>query len=541
MDSVRIAFKFTEDGEAPVGHQPIKTHIVWDVKMEDFRRKARLVAGGHTTEAPPTHVTYASVVSRESVRIALMAAALNDLEVKTADIKNAYLTAPLITEKIYTVCGPEFGPDAGKVAIIVRALYGLKSAGACFRNHLADCMTFLGYKSCLADPDVWMKAEVRPDGYKYYSYALLYVDDVLMIHHSAEEAIRQIDKYFTMKKGSIGDPDLYLGAKLREVQLSTGVYAWSFSPSKYVQEAVRNVKEYLSKSYNGQTLNRRASAPFPAGYRPEMDITEELNADEAAYYHSNIGILRWMVELGRCDIITEVSMLASHMAMPRRGHLEAMFHVYAYLDNRHNSTMVFDPSYPDIDMTKFKQVDWSQYYGKLKEPLPPNAPQPRGKEVELRLFVDSDHAADRATRRSRTGYFIFVNSAPIVWFSKKQGTIESSVFGAEFVAMNTGLERIRGIRYKLRMMGIEIAGPSYFFGDNMSVIHNTSKPESVLKRKSNSICYHAIRESVAMGETLCGHIRSEDNCADVCTKVISGGRKRDGLVSQVLYDFGPKQ
>jgi len=72
--------------------------MVFDVKMEDFRRKARLVAGGHMTEAPPT-ITYASVVSRETVRFALTIAALNDLEVKIGDVLNAYITAP-ITEKV---------------------------------------------------------------------------------------------------------------------------------------------------------------------------------------------------------------------------------------------------------------------------------------------------------------------------------------------------------------------------------------------------------------------------------------------------------
>ena len=165
------------------------------------------------TEAPAT-LTYASVVSRESVRIALTLAVLNDLEVKTADIMNAYLTAP-VTEKVWTVLGPEFGADAGKKALVIRALYGLKSTGAAFRNHLADCMRMLGYTSCLADQDVWLRAEVRPsDGHKYYSYMLLYVDDTLCIHHDAESTIRRIDKYFKMKDGSIGDPDIYLGAKL---------------------------------------------------------------------------------------------------------------------------------------------------------------------------------------------------------------------------------------------------------------------------------------------------------------------------------------
>jgi hypothetical protein len=86
--------------------------MVWDVKMEDFRRKARFMAGGHMTETPTSN-TYASVVSHEPVRIALTLAALNDLEVKTADIQNAYLTAPVM-EKIWCVLGPEFGANAGK-------------------------------------------------------------------------------------------------------------------------------------------------------------------------------------------------------------------------------------------------------------------------------------------------------------------------------------------------------------------------------------------------------------------------------------------
>ena len=138
----------------------------------------------------------------------------------------------------------------------------------------------------------------------------------------------------------------------------------------------------------------------------------------------------------------------------------------------------------------------------MTKAIPPNAPDPRGKSVDLRMWVDSDHAGDKITRRSRTGYFVFLNTALIDWLSKKQATIESSVFGAEFIAMKTGVEALRGIRYKLRMMGVPLTGTTYIYVDNMSVIYNTSRPESTLKKKSNSICYHAIREAVASGEML---------------------------------------
>jgi hypothetical protein len=131
-----------------------------------------------------------------------------------------------------------------------------------------------------------------------------------------------------------------------------------------------------------------------------------------------------------------------------------------------------------------------------------------------------------------------LNNAPILWYSKRQGTVETSVFGAESVAMKVGGENARAMRYKLRMMGIPIDEPVYVYGDNMSVIHNTQKPESTLKKKSNSICYHYIREAVAMGELLTSHIRSEDNPADICTKLIPGGEKRNRIVNNILYFTG---
>jgi hypothetical protein len=112
------------------------------------------------------------------------------------------------------------------------------------------------------------------------------------------------------------------------------------------------------------------------------------------------------------------------------------------------------------------------------------------------------------------------------------------VFGAEFVAMKTATEAARGLRYKLRMiMGIEVDEPNYIYGDNMSVIHNTERPESTLKMKSVAICYHLMLESVArMGESLLAtYIRSELNRADIITKVIAGGAKRDKLRDQILY------
>ena len=111
----------------------------------------------------------------------------------------------------------------------------------------------------------------------------------------------------------------------------------------------------------------------------------------------------------------------------------------------------------------------------MTKAIPPNAPDPRGKSVDLRMWVAIDHAGDKVTRRSLTGYFIFLNTALINWIRKKQATIESSVFGAEFVSMKTGVEALIGIIYKLRMMGVPLTGPTYVYGNNMSIIYKHNK------------------------------------------------------------------
>ena len=121
-------------------------------------------------------------MTRESVRIALLLAGLNELEVKSADIGNTYLNAP-VREKVWIVAGPEFGSDQGSVMVVVRAWYGLKSSGAAWHAMLSQTMHDINYKRCKADYDVWYRSAEKPDDFKYYEYVLIFVDDILVVSH----------------------------------------------------------------------------------------------------------------------------------------------------------------------------------------------------------------------------------------------------------------------------------------------------------------------------------------------------------------------
>ena len=161
-----------------------------------------------------------------------------------------------------------------------------------------------------------------------------------------------------------------------------------------------------------------------------------------------------IVELGRIDICGEVSMLAAFSAAPREGHIQAMLHMFAYLAQHERSRLVLDPS--TIDHGEKPMVDWTPFYSVRPEEQPPDAPEPLGNGVQMTWFFDADHAGDLLTRRSRTGILLYLNRAPILWYSKKQNSFETSTFGSEFMALKTAIEQIIGMCCKLRMMGVPI-------------------------------------------------------------------------------------
>jgi hypothetical protein len=154
--------------------------------------------------------------------------------------------------------------------------------------------------------------------------------------------------------------------------------------------------------------------------------------------------------------------------------------------------------------------------------------------MSTHCFVDASHGSDLMTRRSQTGILIFCNKAPIIWHSKRQNTVESSTFGSEFQAMKNAIELIESLRYKLRMFGVPIDGPTNIFCDNDAVCKKTTLPDSTLKKKHHSIAYHRCREAVAAGTVRIAKEDTKSNLSDLFTKILPQIRRED-LLDKFTY------
>jgi hypothetical protein len=322
-----------------------------------------------------------------------------------------------------------------------------------------------------------------------------------------------------------------LGVTLEKKKNSQGVGCWTLSPAKYVSAAIENVEGKIGKL---PFTERQSSTPIASGYHPSEDVSPELNADGLRYYQELIGVLRWAVEIGRLDILLEVALLSSHLAMPRQGHLDQVYHIFSYLKHNGKRRVYLDPSYPAISEDRFAEYDWTDFYKYAEEVMPPNMPPPRGKPMSQHCFVDSDHAGDKVTRRSQSGILIFCNTAPILHYSKRQNSVETSTYGSELVAMKQAIELVKGLRYKLRMFGIPVEGPADIFCDNESVFKNVSIPESVLSKKQHSISYHSAREAVAAKVVCIAKEDTRTNLSDLFTKML-GRMKRNELLDAFMY------
>ncbi len=212
-----------------------------------------------------------------------------------------------------------------------------------------------------------------------------------------------------------------------------------------------------------------------------------------------------------------------------------MLRVFGYLQAHPRGKIIIDPTNPTYEKVNFVENDWKGLYLQGEEDMDPNAPKPLSDdELQVTIYVDASHASDYDTRRSVTGYIVFLGRTPVSWYSKRQNTIETSTYSSELVALRTAVDKAIAMRHQLRALGLKVTKPCAILSDSMSVCWNMQLPSSTLKKKHQLIAFHRAREAVALGVVKVAHIRSEENLADINTKP-KGHRTYAALLTDVLY------
>lgn len=260
---------------------------------------------------------------------------------------------------------------------------------------------------------------------------------------------------------------------------------WAFGSDTYVKDACILAEKQMKENRITYPSTRRhgSSSPFSSqSYRPELDTTAFCNSKLSTMFQNLIGVLRWIVELGRIDIQLETSLLSQYLAQPRKGHLEQACNIFRYLKKINSAYVIMDPTPWEMDQEgeqgevhpRERAVYMKELYPDSIDNLPHDMPEALGEGLNISCFGDADHAGNKITRKSHTGIIIFLNNAPIIWYSKRQNTVESSTFGSELIALKQAVDMIKGLIYKLRMFGIPIDGEARIFCDNQAAVKSGS-------------------------------------------------------------------
>jgi len=449
----------------------------------------------------------------------MLAAIEKSKKIAKADVSTAYLYATT-RERVMIRCGPEFAfmDRDGWYAVLNKAVYGLKTSAYEWALELGDKLRPFNATRCYGDNCVW-RIQVSDDPVDY-DYILTYVDDVVVISHDPDKYLDVLAEHFDLKDR--GPVDYHLGSTYSQ----RDGYQCS-GPTRYIEERIQKKEEEYGAL-------RKYKTPLTHGDHPEQDVSQLLDEEGTRSYQTALGELNWMVICGRIDICYAVNCLAAFAAAPRVGHMERIIRIYGYLKRTTRYMIMMDPVNPSlIGIEAYDFEDELDMYGSIMEERDPNEPTPANTNMSLLAFVDSDHGHDSATRRSVTGYIIYLGSTPIIWRSRRQKTVETSTFGAEFAALRECVEAVMSVRYIIRSFGIEVKEPTLVLTDNQGVAKSATNIAGTLKKKHVALSYHRVREAIAANIVQVAYVAGEHNLADVLTKPIAGPIHRT-IVSALL-------
>ncbi|KAK3032613.1 hypothetical protein RJ639_036573 [Escallonia herrerae] len=458
----------------PSGKRAIDSKWVYKVKFHPDgtveRYKARLVAKGYTQiEGLDFHETFAQVAKLVTVRCLLAIASIKKWELHQLDVNNAFLHGDL-EEEVYMKIPQGFSKQGeNRVCRLQKSLYGLRQASRNWYHKFTQSLLVVGFIQSQSDHSLFTFARKGS-----FLAVLIYVDDVIVTGTDSAKISwlkHYLDTKFHIK--DLGKLKYFLGIEV--ARSSDGIV---LSQRKYVLDILTEC---------GLTGCKPSSSPMAEQH--QLDLNSGELCDDPGQYRRLIGRLLYLT-ITRPDISYVVHILSQFMHKPRRPHYDAAIRVLRYLKNSPGQGILLSSN----------------------------------SSLSLRAYCDADWAGCPTTRKSTTGYIVFLGSSPISWRSKKQSIVSRSTAETEYRAMATTASEIIWLLQLLSDLGVSHQNPVSLFCDNQAALHIVANPVFHERTKHIEIDCHFVRHHTQSKALLPRPISSQYQLADIFTKALGQER-----------------
>ncbi|PRQ16261.1 putative RNA-directed DNA polymerase [Rosa chinensis] len=436
------------------------------------RYKARLVAKGfHQQQGIDYGETYSPVIKPATIRTVLSIAVSRGWSLRQLDVKNAFLHG-VLTEDVYMVQPPGFVDQSrpSHVCKLNKALYGLKQAPRAWFQRMSTFLLSVGFSQSLADSSLFIYRHGQ-----HQIFFLLYVDDIVVTGSNVQllqSFIDNLGRGFDIK--DLGPLHYFLG-----LQVTKHYHGLHINQLKYAHDL-------LSK--HDLLLSKPVSTPMSA--KSDLHSTDGVFLENPTLYRELVGSLQYLT-ITRPDIAFAVNLVSQFMSQPRVSHLIAVKRILRYVKGSLGHGLLFTPQRQPVHLSAYSDADW---------------------------------AGCPTSRRSTSGYLVYLGSNLISWCSKKQPTVARSSAESEYRALAHASAETTWLGYLLYELGATIHFPILLHCDNLSTTYMASNPVFHARTKHIELDYHYVREKVARGSHRVCFIPSRDQPADLLTKPLHKSR-----------------
>jgi hypothetical protein len=533
-------FQWRDVGDIPPHVKVLTTRFVYDFKTnqdnEIIKYKARLVVRGfEQREGIEYGETFSATVRATSIRVVLALAARERLRLWQMDVEQAFLTAELGNDVVY-VRPPPGQERPRQVWQLNKALYGLKQASHKFEKHFAEILcTELKLKRLDRDKSIYFMTRMRR-GTVIRLIVCVYVDDLIIAYEDdmiLEEFKRELTRRIRMK--DVGQLQFCLGMHVKQ---DPRTYSITVNQTGFVQDLLNRT------GFNTEGVRTRVTPVLQGSKISKADCPttpseeSEMRQEPYSQYRSIVGSLMYLTGATRPDIGYAVHRLSRFVQNPGKPHWHSLVHLLRYLAGT-SDLGVHYCGY--IDQGIVLQDEQKKGLHSKVDALPNPALLSESFKNNLVSYADADWAADVDTRKSTTGWVVYLNGGPIAWRAKGQSIVATSTAESELYALADCMKQVRAMQMLLKELGFPqpqkapgrggaTAEPnstknrgSVIYEDNQGCAQIVKNDVFAQRTKHIDTMYMFTMQYVELGYVSIQPVPTEDQVADLMTKGVTGG------------------